>query len=237
MKTQKMTPIGECETAKLKHQELTAALPKLLVDAKAAAATRTDLAERLERLEGDALIGKVDESVLKTARARHDAAVIEDRKASASARQTQQDIERIEQRMPELMREADEARIAELRPTYEAAVRELVEAMTRAAAASATVSRLYQQARTEFPHVSARAGGSPHPVAAGLPNLAWPELLEQPHATNKGRLGTWLKQAQWFLDPSSRPEPRKKQRMGQPFDPPPAPARREGVWAAIKERF
>ncbi len=69
----------------------------------------------------------------------------------------------------------------------------------------------FREAAKEFP--AAVRGLPAHPVAAGLIDLSWSDLRHDEYAVNGGRLGTWLKHIDTFLNPPAAPseQPRKRQ--------------------------
>jgi hypothetical protein len=229
-------PVAELAAATQKRDELTASLPRLRTDAEQAVAERATAAALLERREGDALLGNVPESTLKLVRSRHEAAVVADRKAAATVRQTEQDIARLDERIAELAPQAQTARMAYYEERHRERVKQLRDAFVALRALNDAVHENYREAEAEFPYVPQRHGSGGYsyrrPVAAGLTNFSWHDLRALPDdAINGGRLTAWLKAVEQFLNP--QPEPTRVRPRRNPSETTKDELKRDGVWVAL----
>jgi hypothetical protein len=195
-------PVAELTAAKQKRDELLTALPGMRNAAEAAAVKRRDASDSLERFEQDVLIGRVTDEKLKAVRDRHEAAVIEDRKAAATLRQAEEGIARLDEVISRLIPEAHRQRIDFYRNRQSELARQLHDGLTALRAINDALHEHYRAAEQEFPQTVIRGGGTRgYPVAAGITDLSWPELRENPHAQNGGRFGSWRKKVHAFLYP------------------------------------
>jgi hypothetical protein len=205
------SPLEELNDAREKKDTLSASLPRLREQVAKAKDTRQELADVLEREEQDHLVGLVAESVVATARAKHDAAVVAHRKAEATLRQAEADVTRLDAVIGRLADDAYKVRIAWYRDEQTRLARELQAVLEKAVLANDALHQHYLAAEAEFPQVVIRNGGSRlYPPAAGLTNLSWPEFRHNPHATHGGRFGGWCKRVADFINPPAPPAPRPR---------------------------
>jgi hypothetical protein len=218
-------PIAELTAALRKRDQLHASLPDLRSHLEGAAIKRREAHEALERHEEDALIGKVSDDALKKIRARHDAAVLEHRKAGATAREAEETSARLDKVIADLTPAVRAARIAYFEARQKELAAQLAEGLKALVPINDALHANFREAEDEFPfyYVGRKQGKArPYPVAAGLQNLSWPELRHNPDAIDGGRLGCFLRAVDEFIDP----QPPKPVRRAQPA---PAPAAKSGI--------
>lgn len=195
-------PVAELAAAQLKRDELLAALPDMRTAAEGATVRRRDANDALERHEQDALIGRVTDAKLKAVRERHDGAIVENRKAAATLRQTLDAIKQLDDAIARLTPEARQHRVEFYRQRQGELARQLLDGLTALRAINDALHEHYRAAEGEFPQTTIRGGGPRgYPVAARLADLSWRELRDDPHAQNGGRFGSWRKKVQAFLYP------------------------------------
>src|SRR4051794_20819763 len=163
MKNKSLDPVAEWKLANRKLEEFTTALPNLCEATKRAAAARDAASETLDRVEGDALIGKADEAKVTAARTAFDTARTEHLKATAKEREAIDNIARLEQMLPGLTTAAYEARMLELRGPFETELLKLQKDLLAAKATNDRLRAMHAAALEEFPPVTLPGGGTPYP--------------------------------------------------------------------------
>jgi hypothetical protein len=203
----------QCDEAKQRRDQLTASLPKLTNEKQSAEQQVTAAKESLDRAEDN----EEPEAKIAPIRARHDAAVIEHRKARHALRMAREELLVLDDTIERLSPEAIATDVKERAETYTRHVLELREAILEAARKSAVVAQDFAEAEGKYPHVVRRANNKPlgYPLYGGLIPLAWAEFRNVPEAIDGGRLGHWLKMVEEFINPKPAAPP--KQRRESPF--------------------
>lgn len=187
-------PAQQLKEAEDQQTQLQRSLPRLRRDAEAAASERRDAEARRETLEGDALVGTADDAALEKARTQHDAAVTRDRTAQATLRQAVQNLARVNDALARLRPEVHAAQMAGFRARHETLVQQLRDQFAALVPLNEALHENFRAAEAAFP-----GGLRSRTAAAGLPDLAWIELRNNPHAVNGGKFGSWLKRVELFL--------------------------------------
>lgn len=192
--------VQQLEEATRRQTQLAASLPEVTKQATEAARARAGAEETLETHEGDTLVGAMSAERIARTRARYDAAVTEDRLASAKLRQVQLDLERIDAAIARLAPDVNALKIARYTSRQAALVKEARERLVAVARVNQSLHELYVAASCEFPDTARRSGvDRGYPVAAGLSDLSFPWLNESPYAANGGPFRTWLLRVEAFL--------------------------------------
>jgi hypothetical protein len=212
----KTDPAQQLHDATKQRDSLAASIPELTRMAAEHDTTRRQLRERLELKEGDALIGKVTESDLRTARATAEQATVEARKADASLREAQANLTRLNDAIARLTPDVVAVRGAFYRQRHIDLAQQLRDVLTAARPINDALHENFRAAETEFTHATSRTGSRPYPPAAGLIDLSWPELRHNPHAQEGGRIGGWCKRVADFINPPPAAPPRARRIPVQP---------------------
>jgi hypothetical protein len=199
--------VQQLHDARKQRDSLAGSIPRLKVEAENTAFTRRELTERLELKEGDALIGKVTDSELATARAKAEAATVEARKAAASLREAEDNVARLNDAIARLMPEVVAVRGAFYRQRQIELTEQVRAKFYELIALNDALYQNFCDAEAEFPYAPSRTGSRPYPPAAGLIDLSWHELRHNPYAQEGGRFGGWCKRVDQFIDPQPIPAP------------------------------
>lgn len=223
------SPVELLTQARNQRAALTASLPGLTDAASAAQARRAEVTADRERLEGDGLIGVVNEATVTKAITAEQTAIEEERRASASLRKAKADLLNLDAAIARLQVDAYALRLGHYRNEQIRLATELHAALVVAAKINDQLDRLYAEAEAEFPPTVVKAPATRgYPVAAGLTNWAWRELRHNPHATHGGRLGGLRQEIEDLRNP-----PKPRQRATPPK--PPTRVTGNGPWYSLPE--
>lgn len=224
----KTDPVQQSAEAEQQQRQLQESIPRLQQEAKAAESERRDAEARRETLEGDALVGTADHAALEKARTEHDAAVTKDSTAQATLRQAVQNLARVNDALARLRPEAQAMQMAAFRAKHEELVRQLRDKLEALIPINHALHEHFRAAEAAFPR-----GLRTRMATAGLPDLSWTELRVNPFAVNGGKLGTWLKRVELFLQGEPLDVPMGASVRVKPAAAPPTTPRAAGAWQPL----
>lgn len=204
--SKKTDPAAQLEDVRRQHAELEASLPSLEADDAHTSTAFSALADKLRTVEGDHLNGAANDALLKETKAKHEAARQDDLRASARVRQARAQLKYLADEMKRLGPEVILADISARQAAYAETAKKARTHMVQLQALMVELHAAHEDADTAYPkEFPGRRQGvvRPYPVAAGLPVLSLYEMLPDPNATNGGRVGTWLRRVEEFLNPAS----------------------------------
>jgi hypothetical protein len=216
--------VKQLADAQKQRNELHASIPQLEEAVNRAIAKRNAAFEDRERIEGDHLVGTATDAALTAVRARDEAATIEHRKATATLRKAHDDLKRLDEAITRLAPEVQAQRITYYQERQKELVTQLAEGLQALVSINDSLHANFLAAENEFPygHEGQRQRKPrPYPVAAGIQNMSWHELRHDANAADGGRLGSFLRAVDEFINPQPPAPP--KRRRESPTTPAPVP--------------
>jgi hypothetical protein len=195
-------PVKQLEQARAQRKQVHSSMSDLTSAAERSVVKRHTVKAELDRAEGDFLIGTIDEATLNDVRKRFEQSLRDEQMAHARVRKAEADDENLRAVIARLGPVANAARVNAIQEQVRDVLRETLPLFDALQAKMERLHEIHLAAETEFPHYHEGLSAGeprPYPVAAGLLNFSWPELRDNPHAMNGGRLGTWRKAVKLFL--------------------------------------